>query len=218
VTQPRHHDQLAQFGDTQLTELSTRDICASTVHLILATAFFTGAAIGLAKSLKTPKKIYLASLQRFLETHFGLSGDNAQGMVESNARLYKRYILIEKIYNAGMQAARDWQPDTDGNTSALKTLLTKYQTLNMSGLNIEGIKETKPAPVEIETIAQVEPAPVALTSPPRWGGRLFWLIFVLLLGLLAYGLLFPTHIPAPLLDRLPPGLHSFLFSPTSPTP
>jgi len=210
VTSSSHHEQLAQFGERQLAELSTRDICASTVHLILATAFFSGAAIGLAKPLKADKKTYLAALRHLLETHFGLSADNAAGMVESNARLYKRYVLIEKIYNAGAKSALDWHKDSANVEPALKALLTQYQTLSMSGLNIEGIKESKPAPVEIEAIIPVEVAPEVVAPSPRWRRRLLWLLFIALLGLIGYGILFPEQLPPQLLESLPAGIRTLL--------
>lgn len=195
----------------QLAELSTRDICASTVHLILVTSFFTGAAIGLAKPLKADKKKYLASLRDFLESRFGFSARNAEGMVESNARLYKRYRLIEKIYNAGAKAALDWHRDPASGDPTLKALLTQYQTLSMSDLNIDGIKEpTKPAPVEAEAIAPVEVVPEVVSPSPRWGRRLMWLLIMVLLGLVGYGILFPEHIPRPVWETLPTGIRQFL--------
>jgi len=218
VTPPSHHEKLAQFGDLQLAELSTRDVCASTVHLILATAFFTGAAIGLATPLKANKKTYLASLCDFLENHFGLSAENAAGMVESNARLYKRYVLIEKIYNAGAQAALGWHKDSTIQDPTLKNLLMQYQTLNMSGLNIEGVKEPKPTPVEIETIAHIEPVPEVVTRSPRWGRWLFWGLLIVLFGLVGFGLLFPEQIPSPLLEILPESIRTLLHSTITITP
>lgn len=208
MSKTRHHATLAQFGESQLAELSTRDICASTVHLILATAFFSGAAIGFAKPLKTEKKIYLNSLRDFLETHFRLSTKNAVGMIESNARLYKRYVLIEDIYNAGMKAALDWHKDTASNNSALKNLLSQYQNLSMSGLNIEGIKEPKPAPVEVENIVPMETPHISVATPPRWGRRLFWLLFIILLGLMVFAAMFPEKIPAEFLHLLPADFHN----------
>lgn len=210
MTSPSHNKQLAQFAEIQLAELSTRDICASTVHLILATAFFTGAAIGLAKSQKTDRKKYLASLCHLLQSHFGLSTHNAEGMVESNARLYKRYRLIEKIYNLGMQTVLDWQKDPTNCKPALKTLLTQYQSLSMSELNIEGVKAAKPAPVEIEAITHVEVVPEVVTPSPRWGRRLMWLLLIVLLGLIGYGVMFPGQIPSRVLEILPAGIRHLL--------
>lgn len=61
-------NQLEQFGETQLADISTHDINNSTVQLLLATVFFTGAAIAIAKLSKTPKKSYLAALRSFWET------------------------------------------------------------------------------------------------------------------------------------------------------
>lgn len=200
-----------QFAEQQLGELSTRDICASTVHLILAASFFTGAAIGLAKPLKANKKTYLASLHDFLQRRFGLSADNAQGMVESNARLYKRYVLIEKIYNAGVKAAVDWHKGSTSADGALKELLTQYRDLNMSGLNIEGSKEQKVAPAEVEAIAQVKPATVVAASSPRWGRRLFWLCLLALLTTITYFGVFPDRIPEQLLIQMPAPWHEWFI-------
>lgn len=204
MTQPSHHDQLTQFAKQQLSELSTRDICDSTVHLILAASFFTGAAIGLATPLRANKKTYLASLHDFLQNRFGLSAGNAQGMVESNTRLYKRYVLIENIYNVGVKAAVEWHQDSSCNDASLKNLLTQYRDLTMSGLNIEGTKEQKVAPVEVETIARVEPAAVmvAAGSPP-WGRRLFWFCLLMLFSAVTYFAVFPERIPEKISEKIP---------------
>jgi len=202
VTQPSHHDQLCAFAEYQLGTLSTRDICASTVHLILATAFFTGAAIGLAKALKAPKKTYLASLRTLLQDRFGLSADNAVGLIESNARLYKRYVLIEQIYSAGLQAAQHWTSQSDAPKTALTDLLQRYRDLSMSGLNVEGVKQPKPAPAPVESITNADIQPAPTPPPPRWGRRLAWLLFFSLLGLLVAGLLFPEAIPTSIKGQL----------------
>lgn len=204
MTQPSHHDQLAQFAEQQLNELSTRDICDSTVHLILAASFFTGAAIGLATPLKANKKTYLASLHDFLQNRFGLSAGNAQGMVESNARLYKRYVLIEKIYNAGVKAAVEWHKDSSRNDASLKNLLTQYRDLSMSGLNIEGTKQQKVAPAEVEAIARVESAPEVVTAgSPRWGRRLLWFCLLGLFAAVTYFVVFPETIPEKISEQIP---------------
>ena len=173
------------------------------MHLIFSTAFFTGASIGIAKQLKTPKRIYLASLTHLLEKHFGLSADNAAGMIESNARLYKRYTLIEKIYNAGWQSAINWQQDPSRRDTQLKSLLAQYHSLSMSNLNVEGIKEQIAAPPEVEVIAPMEPAITITIAKPRWGRRIFWLLFISLLALAGYFSLFPEQIPLQLIDPLP---------------
>jgi hypothetical protein len=205
-------EQFQQFGKAQLAEVSTRDLRDSTVHLILATAFFTGAAIGMAKLSDAPRKIYLRTLRIFLEKRFGLNADHATGLVESNARLYKRYVLIERIYNAGLLAANDWCKHDGSPADELNLLLKKYHDLSMSGLGIEGTKEQKIAPPEVEAIAKVE-APVVIAPPPtRWGRRLFLLMLIALLGLIGYAAVFPEHIPAPLLDMLPAEYRDLLFS------
>ena len=213
MTQPAstHRQQLEQFGEAQLAGLSTRDICASTVHLILSTAFFIGAAIAIAKPLKASKTIYLASLREFLEKHFGLSAKNAAGMIESNARLYKRYTLIENIYNAGVRSAIDWCEDPRIRDNRLKGLIAQYHDLSMSGLNIEGIKEPVVAPVEVEAIIHVEPAVVIPVAEPRWGRRLFWLVLFGLIASASYFVLFPEHIPPQLVELLPEKLRALLL-------
>jgi hypothetical protein len=184
-------DRLKQFGETQLAGISTHDIQKSTVHLILTTAFFTGAAMGMAKLLDTPKKAYLNSLNCFLEEHFGLSADNAAGLIQSNARLYKRYVLIEKIYTAGWESARNWCRQADTQSDALKMLLKQYQDLSMSGLNIEGIKEqTVNAPVEVEKIVTTASQPVVEEKPTRWKRKIFLITLLALFGGAMYAALF----------------------------
>ena len=162
-------DQLKQFGESQLIGVSTHDIQRSTAHLILTTTYFTGAAISMAKLSDTPKKTYMKALQDFIEDHFGLSTSNAAGMVESNARLYKRYVLIEKIYTAGWQSAYHWHQQTDKMGDELKTLLKKYQDLSMSDLSLEGRKEqVVTAPVEVEKIIAAASQPAVEKAPTRW--------------------------------------------------
>lgn len=207
TTSPPFSEQFRQFGETQLAGISTHDIRKSTVHLILTTAFFTGAAIGMAKLSDTPKKIYLTALQHFLEAHFGLSIDNASGMIESNTRLYKRYVLIEKIYNAGWQSARDWCQQADTQGDSLKTLLKQYHDLSMSSLNIEGVKDQQVAPVEVEVIAPAVTEPVIETPPTRWKRKLLLITLLALIGSATYAALFTN-----LFSTLEPALESTLES------
>lgn len=197
--------QLEQFGKSQLAGISARKICDTTVHLILTTAFFTGASIGLAKATKAPKKAYITALQELLKQNFGLSEKNAAGMIETNARMYKRYKLIDKIYNAGWHAAQSWLKNNHETDDALKSLLEEYRDLNMSGINVEGIKEEKAVtPPEVEIIAHVEP--VHTPPPPRrWGRLVFWLLLILTIeAAAAYFWLYPEQLP---LDLLPKKLH-----------
>lgn len=205
MTQPQnqHLQQLNQFGDAQLSELSRRDICASTVHLILTTAFFTGAAIALASQLKTPKSTYLASLREFLENNFGLSAKNAAGMIESNARLYKRYILIENIFNTGRKSVLEGTPETGAKDRSLKGILVQYKELSMSALSIEGIKEQIVVAPKVEPIIQEEPVAPVIIEKPRWGRRLLWVLLIALVALTGYFLVFTQQLPSQLLEYLP---------------
>jgi hypothetical protein len=201
-TQTRHHEQLSRLADEQLAALSTHDICASTVHLILAVAFFTGAAIGLAKQLRQPKNIYLASLRSLLQTRFGLEAHNASGMIESNARLYKRYVLIEKIYNAGLQAALAGRQPRDHH--ALKSLLTEYADLSMSGLNIEGTKEPSSVPSEVAALEEIAPIISKLATQPSHRGRtLFLLLMIALITSGAFFLFYRDGLAAMFPDLQP---------------
>ncbi|MBL1275407.1 MAG: hypothetical protein COB30_004920 [Ectothiorhodospiraceae bacterium] len=193
--------QLKNFGEAQLANVSTHDIRTSTVHLILTAAFFTGAVIGMAKTSDTPKKTYLKFLYLFLEENFGLSANNATGMIESNGRLYKRYVLMEKIYNAGWQAAGEFcnaenqyhevsddlgYESLPEQNNVLKNLLYQYRDLSMSGLNIEGTKEQKPEAPIIEKPAPIVIKPVSpLPQAPR-KRRTFLFLLIVLLGSLSY--------------------------------
>ena len=197
--------QLEQFGKSQLADVSTRKICDTTVHLILTTAFFTGASIGLAKATKAPRKAYITALQELLKQNFGLSEKNAAGMIETNARMYKRYKLIDKIYNAGWQAAQSWLEKNHETDDTLKNLLEEYRELDMSSINVDGIKEEKAVtPPEVEIIAHVEPAQ-APPPPRRWGRLVFWLLLILTIeAAAAYFWFYPEQLP---LDLLPKELH-----------
>ena len=192
--------QLASFGKAQLTDLAPRDISKSTIHLILTTAFFTGAVINLSKPLHATKKTYLDALTHFLAGNFGLGLENAKGSVESNARLYKRYVLIEKCFNHGWASAQSWGKGEPNTEDALKVLINKYRNLSMSNLSIEGVKEEKVAPPpEIEAIAHPEPAPLAKHAPTkprrRVGLIIFWLTVSTLAAIVAYFGLHPEQIP-----------------------
>lgn len=201
-------DRLKQYGETQLAGISTHDIQKSTVHLILTTAFFTGAAMGMAKLLETPKTAYLNSLHHLLKEHFGLTTDNAAGLIQSNARLYKRYVLIEKIYTAGWESARNWCRQADTQSDSLKTLLKQYQDLSMSGLNIEGIKEqTVDAPIEVETIVATASRPVVEEMPTRWKRKTFLIMLLALFGGATYAAFFTN-----LFSIVEPALNSILES------
>jgi hypothetical protein len=201
-------DRLKQFGETQLAGIATHDIQKSTVHLILTTTFFTGAAMGMAKLSDTPQKAYLNSLHVFLEERFGLSTDNAAGLIQSNARLYKRYVLIEKIYSAGWESARDWCQQAETQSDSLKTLLKQYQDLSMSGLSIEGIKEQKVStPVEVEKIIATASQGAVEQTPTHWKRAIFLIILLVLFGGATYAALFTN-----LFSTLGPVLHSMLES------
>jgi len=203
--------QLDQFGKAQLTEVSTRDLRASTVHLILATAFFTGAAIGMAKLSDTPRKVYLRVLRIFLEKRFGLNADHATGLVESNARLYKRFVLIELIYNAGWLSASEWCKHPDTPNDELKLLLTKYKDLSMTGLNIEGTKQKATAPADIEHSVAVEKPLLVATTPTRSRRNTLLVLLIVLFASIGYLVFYTDHLSS-LLPVLKPALQSALES------
>lgn len=134
----------------------------------------------MAKQSNTAKKIYLSTLHIFLENHLGLNSEKAAGMIKSNARLYKRYVLIEKIYKAGWKAAGNWNQQTDDKNGELKSLLKKYQNLSMTDLSLEGTKEQKVVPPEVAPVEPSIPTKVIIAPPST-----HWRRTVLLLILLA---------------------------------
>jgi hypothetical protein len=205
----RLSQQLTRFGDRQLAGLSPRTICQSTAHLILTTAFFTGATIGLAKSCQTSKQDYLAVLQQFLAERFGLSSHNAAGMIESNARLYKKYKLIENIYHSGWRSAEHWQQRDDKPDGTLASLLAQHHDLSMSQLHIEGTKEQPVAPAEVEEVIPVEATPEIVTTDKPRGRWLRWLLLLAISTAVVYFGLNPQHIP-PTLHLLPAQLWQFV--------
>lgn len=174
-------DTLSRFGKDQLKGINASDIPQVTAHLMVATAFFTGAAIQLASRDRLPKSVYLPALHRYLTHTFGLPERNAAGLVESNARLYTRYVLIENIYNQGWQAGKAWREIDGQGASALLPLLQRYHDLSMATLDREGIKKKPVATREVEEIAAVEPAPQAASK--RASRR--WLWSLLLLAVIA---------------------------------
>jgi hypothetical protein len=191
----RLSQQLTRFGDSQLAELSPRSICQSTAHLILATAFFSGAVVGLAKSCQASKQDYLAVLQQFLAERFGLSAQNAGGMIESNARLYKKYKLIENIYHDGWRGAADWLQQGDKPGETLASLLAKHHDLSMSQLHIEGTKEQTVVPPAVEEVIPVAPTTEVVTADKPRRRWLRWLLFLAVAATVAYLGLYPQHIP-----------------------
>lgn len=196
---PPFTDQLNQFGESQLANVSAHDLHTSTVQLLLATVFFTGAAISIAKVTNTPRNTYHPLLRIFLQNNFGLSAERATGMIESNARLYKRFVLIERIYHAGWNAARDWNPassnQSDDQNNTLKELLKKYHNLSMSELNIEGTKEQLIEPPKAEVIPAAEPEVVIVTPPSQWRRNLVLILLVVLISAVTYLLFFTNLFP-----------------------
>lgn len=170
-------DTLSRFGAVQLQGINPSNIPKVTAHLMVATAFFTGAAIHLASRDRLPKSVYLPALTRYLTRIFGLPERNAAGLVESNARLYKRYVLIESIYNQGWQAGKVWREIDGQSASALAPLLRRYHDLSMSTLDREGIKKKAAATPEVEDIAAVKPAQP--TAPKRASRLWLWLLLLL---------------------------------------
>jgi hypothetical protein len=171
-------ETLTRFGENQLHDIKARDIHRVTAHLMVATVFFTGATIQLAARRRLPKAVYFPALQRYLSHTFGMPDKNAAGLVESNARLCKRYRLIENIYNQGWRAAKAWQDGDEQGSSMLVPLLRRYHDLSMSTLGREGVKAQPVATPEVEEVAAVAPAPPP--APTRAWGRLVWLSLLLL--------------------------------------
>jgi hypothetical protein len=171
-------ETLTRFGDHQLRGIKARDIHRVTAHLMVATVFFTGATIQLASRRRLPKAVYFPALQRYLSHTFGVPDKNAAGLVESNARLYKRYQLIENIYNQGWRAAKAWQDGDEQGSSLLEPLLRRYHDLSMSTLGREGVKAQPVATPEVEEVAAAPPPPTP--APKRGRGWLVWLSLLLL--------------------------------------
>lgn len=169
--------QLKQFGQTQFGTRKPAEIAGTTAHLIMSVAFFTGATIQLASMRGMKKADYLPALQDYLSETFKLPAKNAAGLIESNARLFKRYKLIDSIYKKGWQTAQAWS-NKEAVNAQLDALLQKHKDLNMSALNVEGIKEEKVAPVEVEEIIPT-PEPVVVERPGFPWGRVLWLIVLL---------------------------------------
>lgn len=198
-------EQLDAFSRHQLTSLKPSEINRITTHLMITTSFFTGATIYLAGKCQAPKPVYLKGLKNLLMNTFGMAEKNAAGLIESNARMYKRFTLIENAYNQGWQSAKSWVTSPSSSDKALYSLLQQHHDLSMSNLSIEGIKENKSAPAEIEEIAHVEMAPVPEKAPSRrlWP-VLLWLILLTLLSSIIYALILPEQLPALLREALQP--------------
>jgi hypothetical protein len=171
-------EQLTQFGQSQLGNLKPAQIAGITAHLVVSVAFFTGAIIYLASMRGIKKSHYLPALQDYLSDTFGLPANHAVGLVESNARLYKRYNLIENIYKQGWQTAQAWNNTPSQVTPQLESLLQEHKDLSMSALSLEGIKEEKAAPKEVEEIAPM-PEPVIEAKRPFPWVRVVWLLVLL---------------------------------------
>lgn len=197
--------QLDAFCQQQIASLQTAEITKVTTHLIITTAFFTGAAIYFAKISKVSKNVYLDALKNILMESFNLAAKNAQGLLESNNGLYKRYRLIDKIYDIGWQAAQIWHKEPAASSNTLGKLLKKYQNLGMSDLAIEGIKEEMPMPAAREANTQ--------TRPVKKAGRrnlnprlvvLLWLLMASLIGAMLLIVFFPQYLPPTLEEILWP--------------
>lgn len=200
---------LTTFSRSTLTHLKPADISRTTTHLIIATAYFTGALLCLARQQQTAKPVYLMALRDFLMQTFRLAAPNAQGLIESNARLCRRYVLLENTYNAGWQSASAWlqQPGRDDPT--LKALLDRYQNLGMSELGREGIKPEPvkaPEPATVTPPPRIDPAPVQRKFPlGRYVAIGIALLLIILTTACIYLLLNPYLLP----ETLPPPLQEF---------
>ena len=196
-------NQLDSFGREQMAGLKSAEITRTTTHLILATAFFTGAILFLANHHGIPKPRCLKILITFLARTFGLAEQNASGLIASNARMYKRYTLIENIYKAGWKSAKARVQEQSSELS-LKSLLTRYHDLGMSNLSIEGIKaettvkeSSPPTPVPAEEpVLETEPASCSLTT------ILIRVVIVMLLGAVVYVYYHPEKLPQTLQQQL----------------
>lgn len=190
--------QLHAFSHSQLAKLKPAEINRITSHQMIATAFFSGATLFFARQLQAQKAVYMAALKQLLMTDFGLAEKNAAGLIESNARLYKRYRLIENAFNSGWQSAQGWTLAPEQGEPSLHALLKKYHDLSMSNLHIEGIKEPKDARVVVEEIVETVATPAAAHGRrPLWPG-LRALFILALLALVSYALLFPQQLPGAL--------------------
>ncbi|NOX76659.1 MAG: hypothetical protein GXP17_08655 [Gammaproteobacteria bacterium] len=194
---------LHTFSRHQLAGMRAGDITNVTTHQILTTAFFTGATIHLAAADKQPKSVYLPVLRQFLARTFDLNEERAAGLLESNARMYKRYTLVDRVYHEGWKTAQDWRQENGATQSVLKTLLREFQDLSMSDLNIEGVKEEQATLPEIEAIVATETTPVSVAPPTRrMASIIYWLLLLGVFAIAGYFALFPEHIPPRLMDAI----------------
>lgn len=197
--------QLDAFCRQQVALLQASDITKITTHLIITAAFFTGAAIYFSKACKVSKAVYLSAVKNILMENFNLAAENAEGLLESNSRMYKRYMLIEKIYKLGWKAAQIWQKNPDAGSNTLSKLLKKYQNLSMSDLAIEGVKEAIPIPAAEKTYTQTKTVTKAgrKTSKPH-RAVLLWLLMTALMAATLLGVLFPQYLSPTLEEILRP--------------
>lgn len=203
MTADDFQQQLEAFCRKQLARQRPQDITRVTTHLILSTAFLTGATIHLAKARQIAKPVYLAALKKVLSDTFRLADKNADGLIESNARMYKHYKLIENIYNSGWRSAQAWLEHPQQGGDELNALLQQYHNLAMTDLGIEGVKQ-KPAAAPV---AEAPAAPAAVVDNVRrarpYRVILLSLLLVLLLALLG-GVLLPQFLPPALQDITQP--------------
>lgn len=204
-----NNDNLTQLLDTfcrkQLAIMQAADIPQVTTHLILSTAFFTGAAMYLGKTCQVSKPVYMQAVKKQLMETFKLGEENAGGLLDSSARMYKRYKLIEKTYNLGWQTARNWSKDPQGDQLTLARLLKKYHNLSMSDLSIEGVKEEMPIPSAKKESAPEAPQKTGVEETPRPSrAPLLLLLLMVIIAALLLGLFLPDYLPSPLKEFVQP--------------
>lgn len=166
-------EQLTSFGHHEFSAVGIGEIAQSTAAMVCACSFIAGGLKYFAVQTKASKEEYFRVLSRYIAETFNMTMDNAFGFVESNERLFHKYLLIEKAYRLGYTAAQDDSGDDDHEHVHFKNFYERYQHVTMSDLDIEGINIR---PTEAYGLGGLGIARRAWKRRSRFKRTLFWLL------------------------------------------
>lgn len=130
---------LDAFARAQFAVIEVKHIAESTVGLLTASAFFSGAAAVLHDAVNEQEPG--GGLHALIASAFHLDIPSAAGMAASAERLRARYQYFDDAHQAGQEAARRWQSGKHQDTVELRSLIHANKSVSMANLGQFGVKK-----------------------------------------------------------------------------
>ncbi len=134
-------EQLLSFSQDQLADISISEITENTAKTIVVCSFFSGSLRVFSETSDISNDEYRDILSKLIAKIFNMEESNANGLVDSNERLFHKYTFIENTYMLGSEAASQWQDMKEAAANRLKNHLESHKDITMDSLGSEGTKD-----------------------------------------------------------------------------